>query len=78
MRIVKPDELIVFLCRRRTPQEKLVITLTNAPVAPLLDRLFTEADAAHPMTNPAFASISSEERLRLMRSRADYRNVYAQ
>ena len=55
-----------------------MITLTNAPVAPLLDRLFTEADAAHPMTNPAFASIPSEERLRLMRSRADYRNLYAQ
>jgi len=55
-----------------------MITLTNAPVAPLLDRLFTEADAAHPMTNPTFASIPSEERLQLMRSRADYRNLYAQ
>ncbi|UAK25802.1 O-methyltransferase [Sphingomonas nostoxanthinifaciens] len=52
-------------------------TLTNAPVAPLLDRLFKEAQAAHPMTNPAFASISSEERLRLMRSKADYRDFYA-
>jgi predicted O-methyltransferase YrrM len=53
-------------------------TLTNAPVAPLLDRLFTAADAAHPMHDPAFASISGEERIRLMRSKADYRDFYAQ
>jgi predicted O-methyltransferase YrrM len=53
-------------------------TLTNAPVAPLLDRLFAEAHATHPMADPAFASISDEERLRLMRSKADYREFYAQ
>lgn len=53
-------------------------TLTNTPVAPLLDRLFTAADAAHPMHDPAFASISGEERIRLMRSKADYRHFYAQ
>jgi predicted O-methyltransferase YrrM len=53
-------------------------TLANAPVAPLLDRLFTEADAARPLADPAFASISDEERLRLMRSKADYRQFYAQ
>jgi predicted O-methyltransferase YrrM len=53
-------------------------TLTTAPVAPLLDRLFAEADAAHPMNDPAFASISSEERLRLMRSKTDYRHFYAE
>jgi predicted O-methyltransferase YrrM len=52
-------------------------TLTTAPIAPLLDRLFSDADAAHPMTDPAFATISAEERLRLMRSKADYRHLYA-
>ncbi|AHE55324.1 O-methyltransferase [Sphingomonas sanxanigenens] len=52
-------------------------TLTTAPVAPLLDRLFAEAEALQPMANPAFAAISPEERQRLMRSRADYRNFYA-
>jgi predicted O-methyltransferase YrrM len=52
-------------------------TLTNAPVAPLLDRLFKEAEATHPMTDPAFASISNEERMRLMRSKAEYRDFYA-
>jgi len=52
-------------------------TLTTAPVAPLLDRLFAEAQAAHPMQDPAFAPISSDERMRLMRSKADYREFYA-
>jgi predicted O-methyltransferase YrrM len=53
-------------------------TLTEAPVAPLLDRLFAEAEAANPMADPKFASIPSAERLRLMRSKADYRDFYAQ
>jgi hypothetical protein len=35
-------------------------TLTTAPVGPLLARLFAEAEAAHPMNDPAFASISDE------------------
>ena len=52
-------------------------TFSTAPVAPLLDRLFAEADAASPADSPAFASISSEERVRLMRSKADYRELYA-
>lgn len=52
-------------------------TLTTTPVAPLLDRLFEESEAAHPMKDPAFASISSDERMRLMRSKADYRDFYA-
>jgi predicted O-methyltransferase YrrM len=59
-------------------EEKLMTALTTAPVAPLLDRLFREAEAAHPMNDPAFASVPDEERLRLMRSKADYRHFYAQ
>jgi predicted O-methyltransferase YrrM len=50
--------------------------LTSAPVAPLLDRLFAEAEAASPATSPAFASVSPEERHRLMSSKADYRALY--
>jgi len=53
-------------------------TLTAAPVAPLLDRLFAEAETNSPAANPAFASITAEERGRLMRSRTDYRDFYAQ
>jgi predicted O-methyltransferase YrrM len=51
-------------------------TLVSAPVAPLLDRLFAEAEATPPSTSPAFASVSSDERQRLMRSKADYRALY--
>jgi predicted O-methyltransferase YrrM len=55
-----------------------MITLTKPPVAPLLDALFAQADAVHPMADPSFALISSEERLRLMRSKTEYRDFYAQ
>jgi predicted O-methyltransferase YrrM len=51
-------------------------TLTAAPLAPLLDQLFTEADAALPDTKAAVADLSDEERARLMRSKTDYRDFY--
>jgi predicted O-methyltransferase YrrM len=47
-------------------------TLTTSPVAPLLDRLFAQADA----TSPALAGISPTERARLMRSRTEYLEFY--
>jgi predicted O-methyltransferase YrrM len=53
-------------------------TLVSAPVAPLLDRLFAEADAHSPLANPVFAAISKDEQHRLMRSKTDYRNFYAE
>ncbi|QOF79895.1 O-methyltransferase [Variovorax sp. 38R] len=49
-------------------------TLTTAPLAPLLDRLFQEASAA---TSPAVASISPEERQRLMHSKTEYLDLYS-
>jgi predicted O-methyltransferase YrrM len=52
-------------------------TLTTAPLAPLLDRLFAEAEAASPATSPAFVRVSREERARLMRSKTEYRDFYA-
>ncbi|MCH8686448.1 O-methyltransferase [Pedomonas mirosovicensis] len=48
-------------------------TLNTAPLAPLLDRLFEEAEAA---TSPALAEISREERDRLMRSKTEYLDFY--
>ena len=51
-------------------------TLSSPAVAPLLDRLFAEADAASPLSSPAFAALSSEERTRLMRSKDDYLGLY--
>lgn len=52
-------------------------TLASAPVAPLLDRLFAEADAASPLASPAFAALSDDQRQRLMQSKEDYRELYA-
>mgnify|MGYP003139486925 FL=1 len=51
-------------------------TLSSPEVAPLLDRLFAEADAASPLSSPAFAALSPEERTRLMRSKDHYRDLY--
>jgi predicted O-methyltransferase YrrM len=47
-------------------------TLTNPPVAPLLTRLFEQADT----TSPALASIPRDERERLMRSKTEYIDFY--
>lgn len=51
-------------------------TLTTAPLASLLDRLFEEDAAASPMTSPLIAGLSAEERTRLMRSKTDYLDYY--
>lgn len=48
-------------------------TLTSAPLAPLLDRLFAEADAA---ISPAMSALSREERDRLMHSKTEYLHLY--
>ena len=49
-------------------------TLTTAPLAPLLDRLFAEAAAS--TVPPAFAALSPEERGRLKRSKTEYLAFY--
>ncbi|QPC94870.1 O-methyltransferase [Mesorhizobium sp. INR15] len=48
-------------------------TLTNAPLAPLLTRLFKEAEAA---TSPAAAMYSSDDRARMVRSKTEYLDFY--
>ncbi|MGZ9724313.1 O-methyltransferase [Rhizobium miluonense] len=50
-----------------------MITLTSDPVAPLLNRLFAEADAA---TSPAIRSFTSEERTALTGSKTQYLDLY--
>ncbi|WP_412023662.1 O-methyltransferase [Burkholderia cepacia] len=52
-------------------------TLTLDPLASLLARLFDEADASSPATNPDFADLSPDEHARLMRSKTDYADFYA-
>jgi predicted O-methyltransferase YrrM len=49
-------------------------TLTTAPLAPLLDRLFNEAAA---VTSSALKDIPPAERTRLMHSKTDYLDFYA-
>jgi predicted O-methyltransferase YrrM len=54
-------------------------TLTSAPLAPLLNRLFDEADDSRTEMNAAFADLSDDEQtgmMRLMRSKTDYRDFY--
>jgi predicted O-methyltransferase YrrM len=51
-------------------------TLTAAPLAPLLDRLFEEAALATPATSPAIADLSAADRERLRRSKTDYIDFY--
>lgn len=51
-------------------------TLTNNPVASLLDRLFAEADAVQIAAIPAVAELSKDERDRLLRSKTEYLNLY--
>lgn len=52
-------------------------TLTQSPLAPLLERLFHQADAVSPLALPGIAALSTEERERMMRSKTDYLDFYA-
>jgi predicted O-methyltransferase YrrM len=51
-----------------------VTTLQNSRVAPLLDRLFAEADAA---TSPIFHTVPGSERARLLDSKTEYLQLYS-
>lgn len=51
-------------------------TPTIASLAPLLDRLFGEAEAASGATQAAVADLSDADRARMMRSKTDYRDLY--
>jgi predicted O-methyltransferase YrrM len=48
-------------------------TLTTSPIAPLLERLFVQADAA---TSSALDGISQDERTRLIHSKTEYLDFY--
>ncbi|MBR0961774.1 O-methyltransferase [Bradyrhizobium japonicum] len=49
---------------------------TITSLAPLLDRLFGEADAASGATQAAVADLSDADRARMMRSKTEYRDLY--
>lgn len=51
-------------------------TLTSPPLAPLLDRLFADAEASSAALRPLLATMSAEDRVRIMGSKTDYRDFY--
>ena len=51
-------------------------TLATTPLAPLLERLFDEADVAEAETEAALADLSDDETAALMRSKTSYRDLY--
>jgi predicted O-methyltransferase YrrM len=51
-------------------------TLTESPLAPLLDRLFNEADVASADIDGVFADLSDDDQDRLLRSKTGYRDLY--
>ena len=51
-------------------------TPTITSLAPLLDRLFLEAEAASDATQAAVADLSDADRARMMRSKTDYAELY--
>jgi len=57
--------------------ETTFTTLTTAPLAPLLERLYEEAEAESPATSPAVTELSVEERTHLMQSKTDYLALFA-
>jgi predicted O-methyltransferase YrrM len=71
-------EPLVAFCWNRFIQllkDSSMTTLITSPVlSSLLDRMFTEAGAA---TSPVVASLSSEERDRLMHSKTEYLQFYS-
>ena len=51
-------------------------TLAAPPLAPLLSRLFEEAEAAESETGAALADLSNDDQARLLSSKTDYRALY--
>src|SRR5882757_654284 len=56
--------------------EVSMTTLTSSPVAPLLERLFAEADEAAIGLRAMAADLPAGELARLMRSKTDYLDFY--
>ncbi|VVM39015.1 hypothetical protein PS663_00172 [Pseudomonas fluorescens] len=52
----------------------MMSSLTSAPLAPLIERLYTQASAA---TSPVLNTISKDERERLMHSKTEYVALYS-
>ncbi len=51
-------------------------TLTTVPLAPLLDRLFADAEASSASLNERFSQMPAEERTAIMSTTTEYRALY--
>jgi len=51
-------------------------TLTITSLTPLLDRLFEQDEAARDVMRAAFADVTDADRIRMMQSKTDYRDLY--
>jgi predicted O-methyltransferase YrrM len=56
--------------------ETIMTTLTSTPLAPLLDRLFAEADEASATTRAVFRDMPAVEVARLRASKTEYLDLY--
>jgi predicted O-methyltransferase YrrM len=74
MRIANVTNYSYFLAQHK---ETRMTTLITSPLAPLLDRLFAEADAAAATTMAAVGDIPAEELARLRVSKTDYLDFYS-
>src|SRR3954467_10165462 len=75
------DELVVFqFSRKHSPRGDIwrrhmsIPTITS--LAPLLDRLFDQDEAARGAMRAAFADVTDADRARMMRSKTAYRDLY--
>src|SRR5690242_8144796 len=77
MRLVNANKYSYFrrsAIMRRSSHGAHMITLSTHPVAPLLNRLFSET--ASPLASPAIASLSADDHARMMRSKTEYKDFY--
>jgi predicted O-methyltransferase YrrM len=54
----------------------VMTTLTNTPLAPVLEKLFAEADASTALLRQEMAKIPAEDRQKMMTSTTEYRAFY--
>ncbi|MTW11948.1 O-methyltransferase [Pseudoduganella eburnea] len=55
-----------------------MITLVSAPVAPLLQSLFADAESVNVPAMAAFAALPVEQRAHILSSKTEYRAIYAE
>src|ERR1700749_2372212 len=73
----KPEGSFILFRHPSTKRSRMTNTLTSAPVAPLLERLFPEAEKASAAWPARAAPLPAAELARLMHSKTDYIEFYS-